>query len=146
MERYGDDLEVDFQREGLDLGQMIRGGKIRRILNFIDHLPQASHFYAAVSQDKEHVKALLEATKGQPPTPYHPPQSEFGLTQELLTKVVEAVQQATLAVIASAGAKPPKVKPLPRPASLVEDIKLEDIERKHEDLVRRILPGRSQGS
>lgn len=122
---------------------MVRGAKIRRILNLLDHLPQGSAYRGAVLLDGEHLGAILEAQEDQAKSEPHPLQAEHGYTEELLAMLVDAVRENTSVAVAAAGGKPRPVKPLPRPETAAPQIDDTDRLKKHREVVSRVLPGRT---
>jgi len=139
MDRYGDELEADFQQVWhLDLGELVRQGKIRRIVNLIDQLPQACRFYSAVANDEEHVKAIIEK-QGDQPESKGPSLAEWNGQSEALAAVVDGLHMVVAAVIASQGGKPPTMKPYQRPTTAFEDMRQLVHEERHKSLAARVL-------
>lgn len=139
LERYGDALEADFQQVyGLNLGKLWRSRQHSRMLRLIHQLPQASRFNAEVANDPEHVQAIVEATEGQQ-TAYHPPMSEWHIENEQLATVADLLQNVIQAIVASNGAKPPKMKPMARPRSEFDAARERAKLSNHRKLVARVL-------
>jgi hypothetical protein len=145
MDRYGDDLEADFQQVWhLDLGELVRQGKIRKITNLIDRLPQASRFYAAVSDDEEHVRMILEAQEGQPKKTVAPPSSEWGSLEEGIAGANDRLDVIAAVLVAANGGKPPKSKPYQRPVSKFEEVRQAMTEEQAKSVTARVLRRRAR--
>jgi hypothetical protein len=89
VDRYADELEVDFARHyvGIDPAELWQARRWRYLLNLIDHLPRNSYYSQAVMNDPEHM-AMLERVKsrgGSGPKPLPPlatwsPEVDMGAT------------------------------------------------------------------
>jgi len=66
--------------------------------------------------------------------------SEWSPIREGLAQVVDQLKAVQSAVIAAAGAKPPRVNPSPRPVTAVHRVKRAKAKRQHLELVSRVLP------
>ena len=144
LERYGDELEADFQSVyTLNLGELWRSGQHSRMLRLIHQLPHSSRFNAKVANDPEHVEAIIKATEGQPREPYHPPLAGWGTEHEMLASIADKVDHLAAVMIAANGATPPKPILMPRPktefGAVEERRKLE----AHNALVERMLRPRA---
>lgn len=122
----------------MDLGELWRNGKRRRILNLITQLPQASRFAAAVANDPEHVEAILEATKNETPQEASPPLSTWTADSELLAQIKDTLE-VTLAVLVRANGGPSrKVKPTKRPRTAFADAAERRTLSQHRRVVDRV--------
>lgn len=144
LDRYGDALEADFAwggpgySGGMDLGELWRNGKRRRILNLITQLPQASRFAAAVANDPEHVEAILEATKNDPQKEVSPPLSTWTTDTDFLAQIKDTLE-VTLAVLVRAnGGSSRKVKPVKRPQTAFADAAEKRTVSQHRKVVERV--------
>lgn len=71
---------------------------------------------AAVEREKwRELRAALGLPE-EAPTNYRPRLTEFGPTEAMLAGVVDRLGEVIAATIAAAGAKPPTIRPYPRPA------------------------------
>lgn len=135
---------MDFQgpQIRLDLGEMVRTGQYRKILNFIDHLPQASHYYQAVANDDEHVELILkaqEAQGGQPEAEQTgPPLSEWTATVDSLAQVRDLLSQILTVSIAAAGGKPEKARSAPRPATKFDTVRARKLKAKQDRILSMV--------
>lgn len=124
----------------LELAVEWRCRRWRRLLDIIDQLPRDSHYAEAISQDEGLAEQLLD----------HPPKQELGrvvrrmsewsVTVELLTAILNRLGELTQAVAALGGAKPRKVPSAPYPTTVLEKLRKRRRERNHRDLVARVLP------
>jgi hypothetical protein len=108
------------------------------MLRLIHQLPQASRFNAAVANDPEHVEAIVAATEGKQ-TPYHPPLAEWKTENEQLATANDLLQNVIAAIVASNGATPPKIKPMPRPKTEFDAARERAKLSNHRKLVARVL-------
>lgn len=109
------------------------------MLRLIHQLPQASRFNAAVAMDPEHVEAIVQARAGDQQTAYHPPLAEWKTDNEQLATIADLLQNVIAAVVASSGATPPKIKPMPRPRSEFDAARERVKLSNHRKLVARVL-------
>jgi len=121
---------------------MWRSGRHRKALNLIAHLPQASHYHAAVANDEEHVKAIIEATEGQPKKSYTPPLSEWTPLNEQIATLTDTVEGLLAVTTKANGGNPGKLKPQPRPATKFADVRQAMLENRHRKLVERLMRNR----
>ena len=110
------------------------------VLDFLKHLPSTSAYYAALAEDEELARDLLD----KPTPPARPPRlTEFGPDVRVLAEIRD-LQTSILAVLIKAnGGKPQKTKPYPRPVTALQKLRQRVKYSRHKDLVRRVLPGRS---
>jgi hypothetical protein len=66
--------------------------------------------------------------------------SEFTPDVELLSGVVDRIAEVVNAIAAANGAKPRKVKPMPRPVTAFERVRERKAKKKHRSVVARVLP------
>lgn len=109
------------------------------MLRLIHQLPQASRFNAAVANDPEHVEAIVKARSGDQQTAYHPPLAEWKTENEQLATIADELQSVIAAIIATNGATPPKLKPMPRPRSEFDAARERVKLSNHRKLVARVL-------
>lgn len=110
------------------------------ILDFLEHLPSTSAYNAALADDEDLAREMLE----QPEPPARPPRlTEFGPDVRVLAEIRD-LQASILAVLIKAnGGKPQKTKPYPRPVTALQKMRRRVKYSRHMDLVRRVLPNRS---
>ncbi|MER7331661.1 MULTISPECIES: hypothetical protein [unclassified Micromonospora] len=143
ISRYGRAIERDLQRiYHLDLGTEWRARRWRKLLNLIDGLPRDSAFVEALTSDEQWARSVLD----NPPPENQPARrmSEWSPQLEMLTNLYDAVRENTRAVIASAGGKPGKVLPAPRPVTALERARRARRWEKHRSVVARVLPHRAE--
>lgn len=139
LDRYYLDIEADVQEVyGVELGQLVRNVKLRRVLSLIDRLPQASRFAAAVANDEEHVEMILEAQKDQPESEYSPPLSTWGTTNEQLAAVRDLLETLIAVTIQANGGKARRVKPSPRPRTKFAEAAEKMAVARHKSIVARV--------
>lgn len=140
MERYGDDLEADFQEHyRLNLGELLRQWQFRRALNLISKLPQACRFHAAVANDEEHVDAILAAQEGQDVKPMGPPLAEWGTQNDQLARLEDGINALIAVMVKANGGNPGKVKPARRPDTAFDSVRQRRAEDRHRKTVARVL-------
>lgn len=110
------------------------------ILDFLEHLPSTSAYNAAVAEDEDLAREMLD----QPEPPARAPRlTEFGPDVRVLAEIRD-LQASILAVLIKAnGGKPQKTKPYPRPVTAMQKLRQKIRYSRHKDLVRRVLPNRS---
>lgn len=112
MDRYGDDIELDIAfSTSYRLSDFFDGTATPNTLyNLVQALQRrrTSYLAQAMGTDVE----LYEANKDKPRGRSNPDLVEYGLNESLLSSIHEVLQQIR---DFTAGAKKPKVKPLPRP-------------------------------
>jgi hypothetical protein len=141
IQAYGKAIEADLRARypGVDLCDEWRSRRWRRLLNLIDHLPRHSFLHEAMSEDE----ALAEAMLSHPEPTEKPPArrwSEFTPDVELLSGAVDRIAEVVNAIAAANGAKPRKVKPMPRPVTAFEKVRERQAKQKHRSVVARVLP------
>ena len=104
----------------------------------IDGLGRTSRYAEAVADDDD----LARARARLPEAPARAPRlSEFGPTEELLAATVDRLAELTGAVVASAGGKPTRVRPWPRPVGASQRQAAHQRVLDHERVVSLWLPG-----
>lgn len=148
LERYGEAIEADLAFRLHDpgaLGRLWRERRWRLLLNLIDHLPRDSYYVEARADDEELAGEVLDLTDalGEAAVP-KARLSEFDPMVERLTDLYDRMGDLIAAVVAAAGAKPPKVQRAPRPETAAERLrKARDQRQRHEThaaLVAALLP------
>lgn len=110
------------------------------VLDFLRHLPSTSAYSAALAEDEDLAKELLD----EPETPPRPPRlTEFGPEVQALAEVRDLLAAVLTVLVKANGGKPQRPKPYPRPVTALQRLKTRMRYSRHRDLVRRVLPGRS---
>lgn len=140
INRYGEALEGDLRFYfGVRLLDFFKGEMTaRELLVYIDRLPSDSAYSEAMAQDDEVVELLAQ----QPEGGAGPRLTEFGPQVQLLTNVVEALQELIGAVAWLGGEKPPKVSPLPRPMTARDRLTARVEEASHDYILEQIEEAR----
>jgi hypothetical protein len=145
--KYRSALEADFATvyPGLDLGGLWRSRNCRKLLNLIDHLPQNTWYHQAISEDVEHAMMLIKAReeaekRGIDPPPSGPALRSWSPEVDIMTRVLDAVNNVAYVTGKASGGKGKPPKPAPRPPSAMERAKLRLRAERHAILVRRMLP------
>lgn len=149
VDRYGEALEVDLLNHGgLDLIELWRARRWRRLLNVIDRLPQASHYSEQMLNDREVVLEIKkrqherEKREGKKRVVTGTPVSQYTTEVSMLRDIINAVNSLRAAVIAANGGKPGETKPYPGPITLLDSAEHEIRQSEHESLVARVMPGK----
>jgi hypothetical protein len=138
--RFGDGIEYDLRNHlGISMGVLFRERRWRELLNLIDQLPQATHLNRLLTTDEEYMEAAIRQEKGGGSSA--PSRAEWGQVEELLAKVVDAINRLTVTERGLAGDKTAKTPPpLARPKSIREDIEQRIIKERHQSMVDMLLP------
>lgn len=85
---------------------------------------------------------LARALIDEPDPPAQPRRrmSEYSVQVEMLTAILDRLGEVVQAIASSAGAKPRKLKPAPRPVTAMETLRHKRSEHKHRQIVARVLP------
>lgn len=152
LAKHGTAVEADFARwyPGSSARDMWLQRRWRALMSLIDHLPPNTHYHAALSQDEEHAKMLIEAEdaakKAGKPLDRGPSVATWSPEVGVLTSILDALRENTYVTKAVAtdkgGGKPPK--PAPRPTNVLERVRLRMKQQRHDILVRRMLPHKFQ--
>jgi hypothetical protein len=107
----------------------------------IDNLPRNSGYVEAVSLDEELAEQVIRS-----PAPKGPPvrMRDWSPQLEVLTLLVDRLGEVIQAVIAAQGGKPPKITPMPRPKTAVDDLR--DPRRQHHRILSKVLIAQPDGS
>jgi hypothetical protein len=130
---------------GLDVTTEWQARRWRRLLDFIDGLPNHSHFGEAMAADEELAAAIIDADDGKPKKPVRRI-SDYSPEVEMLTLIADRVAENTQVLVASRGGKPRKLPHLPRPVTAVEKVRAKRRQKKHEWTVARVYGRIGPGS
>lgn len=126
---------------------MWRQRQWRDLLVLIDWLPRNSAYMEAISLDEEVAEEMLSQPTDDKKRSYNGPRmSEWSVELEKLTDVVDRLGELMQAVVASAGGKPPKIKPQPRPRTAMDRVKERRRMEHHRKVVSRVLIEQPDGS
>lgn len=143
MERYSKGIEFDLRAHlQLSLGELWRGRRWRELLNYIDQLPSNTQMNRLMSQDEEHMTAIMRSQKGEQSSA--PSMADWSLLNSQIATLIDAVNRGTAvqqAIANPKGAKP-KIVPMPRPATAAEKVEKRLTKERHEEMVSLLLPGR----
>lgn len=109
----------------------------RKLANLLDRLPLSSAYREAWSNDPEVADFLLDQPEPPPSRP-QVPLSEYDTQTALLADVLDRLGDVIVAVVGSAGGKPPKLPPAPRPVTGVERARARRERLAHEALVDEV--------
>lgn len=110
------------------------------ILDYLEHLPSTSAYHAALAEDEDLARQMLDEP---PPAPRPPRLTEFSPEVQALAEVRDLLSAVLAVLVKANGGKPHKPKPYPRPVTALQRLKTRMRYSEHLDLVRRVLPGRS---
>ena len=122
---------LDFFRDRLSAAE---------ILDFLEHLPSTSAYHAALAEDEDLAKELLDTPEQKPKAPRL---TEFGPEVQVMAEVRDLLAAVLTVLIKANGGKPQRPKPYPRPVTALQRMRERMRYSRHRDLVRRVLPGRS---
>jgi hypothetical protein len=99
---------------GIDLGVEWRERRWRRLLALVERLPADSHLAEAMATDEE---LAAELSDGEQPRQATPRISEWSAVRSDLAALYDRMGTVYQAIVASAGKKPPRLQPYPRPVT-----------------------------
>lgn len=114
-----------------------RERRFRYLLNLIDHLPTNSFFVELVADDDELANSMQSSASGEKQSEQRI--STWSPEKEILVGIFDRLGTVVSATIAAAGAKPPDIKPYPRPQTAFQRADSNSVQQKHESLVKRLL-------
>lgn len=146
VDRYRKGIEYDLQNHlRLSLGELWRARRWRELLSYIDMLPTNSHMHRLLTSDEDYMERVLSSdVQRDEERTGRPSMADWSLTNSLLAQVVDAVNRntATNEAIAKQGkGSKPTFNPVPRPWTAADKVKYRVEQRKHEEMVARLLPG-----
>lgn len=147
MERYADGIEYDLRNHlGLDAGAMWRDRRWRELMAYIDMLPTDSHKNRLLTNDEEHMEAILASQKGDRGDT-KPSMANWGQLESMVAVLIDAVNRNTEVThaVAQGKKKPLRIPPYPRPATAAEKVEHAIQKKKHEEMVALLLPGKRAG-
>lgn len=147
MERYTDGIEYDLRNHlGLSAGEMWRQRRWRELINYIDLLPTDTHKNRLLTQDEEHMEAIIASQKGDLGDT-KPSMAQWGQLESMVAVLIDAVNRNTEVTHAVAPGKkrPLRIAPYPRPATAAEKVEMQIQKKKHEEMVALLLPGKRAG-
>ena len=146
IDRYRKGIEYDLRNHlQVSLGELWRGRRWRELLDYIDMLPTNSHMHRLLTSDEEYMERVLESKSADDERSGRPSMADWSLTNSLLAQVIDAVNRntATNRGIAQQGkGEPPRYDPVPRPYTAADKVQHRINQRKHEEMVRALIPGK----
>jgi hypothetical protein len=128
---------------GVDLATEWRRRRWRKLLNLIDHLPRDTAYVDAVADDE----LVAEAMADQPDPPVRAPRmATWSPEVELLTALLDRVAELIHVVAMTAGAKPGRRTPAPRPVTALDRVRQRRRETQHQRVVAKLLPHKTHPS
>lgn len=120
----------------MDLVDFFRGRySWRKLLVLIGRLPSTSATVEAQLDDPEFAEWALSQPDGGPRGPRL---SEWSAEVNRLTDIHDRLGELINAVVASAGAKPKRVPPTPRPYTALDRARLSRVRGRHAELVAEV--------
>ncbi len=86
----------------------------------------------------------LTAKRGDEPKPPKRRMSEWSVEVELLSTAVDRLSELIQTIAATAGAKPSRIQPQPRPQTAAERVEARMRLQKHRSIVARVLPHKAE--
>jgi len=137
--RYGRAIEQDLAGRGIELLALWQQRRWRCLLSLVDALPRHSAYVEALCDDDELAEYLLTAETSAADRAWTP-LSQYTPELEMATNLYDRLGELIQAVTASAGARPPKIRPYPRPRTAADRIRHRRAQDRHRTLVARMLP------
>lgn len=125
---------------------MFRDRRWADLLTLIDWLPRNCAYIEALSEDEEVAEDVLSRKENERPRGAGPRISEWSPEVERLTDLVDRMGEVMVAVVASQGGKPPKLRPHPRPRTAVDRLREKKRYEHHKKVVARVLIQQADGS
>lgn len=145
QKEYAEAIEADLHEVyGLDLGELWRARRWRKLLGLVDRLRRHSHFSEVVSMDEKLAKVLLDAEAAEKKTNLATPtrrMSEFTVEAELLSVVADRLAEVLQVQVAQKGGRARAAKPQPRPKTAIGELRHQR-EMKHVDFTLDRVFGR----
>jgi len=113
------------------------------LLDYIDHLPTDSAYFAEVAEDEEYAELLLEQEAAGQAAPSPPRLTEYGAEVRVMAAVYDRLSYLVAVQIARANKTPPRFDPYPRPVTALERKRRSRAQHNHQRLSARLLGGRS---
>lgn len=125
---------------------MFRDRRWTDLLTLIDWLPRNCAYIEALSEDEEVAEEFLSTKGNDRPRGAGPRISEWSPELERLTDLVDRMGEVMVAVIASQGGKPPKLRPHARPRTAIDRLREKRRYEHHKKVVARVLIERADGT
>jgi hypothetical protein len=125
---------------------MFRDRRWLDLLTLIDWLPRNSAYFEAISDDEEVAEDVLSRPENKRPRGAGPRISEWSPELERLTDLVDRMGEVMVAVIASQGGKPPRLRPHPRPRTAIDRLRERKRYEHHKKTVARVIIQQADGT
>lgn len=147
VDRYGEAICADLADRGFDLEQLWDERRFEFILTVVDHLPRDSAYMQALTDDDDWAEAVLR----DPPDESKPAVPTVRLADwspelEMLTNLYDRLGELVRVVAMSAGGKPRKAQPAPRPRTALDRARARRRKAQHNRLVEHMLPHKNTGA
>lgn len=111
------------------------------LLDFIEGLPAASRYQAAIANDEEVAQMILDMEEENGgASEWSPPLSEYDLNNTLLSLIVDSLASLQATIVAVNGGKPSKPEPLPRPKTAVDRLREKRSQERQQVIVDIFAP------
>jgi hypothetical protein len=111
------------------------------LLDLIDHLPSNSAFHAAIADDEDYARQVLELEEREGRPAAAPPRlDEFSPEVRALAVIADKLSYLASIQVARAGKTPPKSEPYPRPVTALDRVRRRRDMARHRSVVARLLP------
>lgn len=109
----------------MDLAQWLADGRTIALLDLIEQLPRTARLWEAQAQDPEVAAERLNIEETQPPSDaekeaWSPRVAEWGLNEQMIADLIDAVEKQTYILASIHGGKPTKPGPFPRPRTALD--------------------------
>ncbi len=145
VDRYFKGIEYDLRNHlQLSLGELWRARRWRELLGYIDMLPTNSHMHRLLTSDEEYMERVLTSkAERDDERAGKPSMADWSLTNSLLAQLIDAVRQNTQITVSASGSKQSlNLQPAPRPWTAADKVNYRIEQRKHEEMVSMLIPGR----
>lgn len=127
-----------------DFGALWRSRRWRLLLNLIDGLPPNSFYRAALMNDEDYIRAVLDFADEN--EDYSPPGELYSPTDGRLDQLIEELRALRAEAVMLKGGKPGKPKMQPRPKTAIEAVEAAKDNATYDWLVGELLRDRPEGA
>lgn len=116
------------------------------ILTVVDHLPRNSAYVQAITDDEEWAEAVLNNPAPDSDTPASVRLADWSPELEMLTNLYDRLGELIRVVAMTAGSRPKRVPPAPRPRTALDRVRARRRNATHNRLVSIMLPHKNTGA
>ncbi|TDC02278.1 hypothetical protein E1091_01125 [Micromonospora fluostatini] len=145
MDRYGEAIAADLADRGFDLELLWEDQRFDFILAIVDRLPRNSAYMQELTDDDAWAEAVLarpDSSKGKPSVRL----ADWSAELEMLTNLYDRMGELIRVVAMSAGSRPKRAPPAPRPTTALDRVADRRNQARHDRLKAGLLPQNRSGA